>query len=543
MERTSGDLMPVSAFPGPGGIGGFGQAAYRFVDFLHTCKQHYWQILPLTTTSYGDSPYQSFSARAGNPERIGYHRMTQYLFARQWSALKGYANARGVLIIGDMPIYVSRDSVEMWSEPELFKTAPDGSPASVAGTPPDNFSATGQYWGNPIYDWGAMAADGYSWWKGRMRAALTMYDLVRLDHFRGFEAYWEVPFGSPDPSYGSWTQGPGMAFFDELKRDLGELPLIAEDLGFLTPGAIAMRDGTGFPGLVVGDDPVEELERGGLVVGGSLGVDAPVVLAAGAHALLVLALDADVERDHADLVVAERRDVLVGPGAVLVEDGLAVEELVDGVVAGLRGDLRGVAGGVGEVEVEDLLVLRQVGALDGVGVVLVLVLELVVDRHVGKVGGVAPVGAGVHAGGGEGALDAELGLAGLDVVGDLLERVEVLDVVGGVTGLGQQVLVVDDAVVLLDVVDGVDLAVALELERVVGELAEDLRAGEIEAVVLPVGKAGRAVDLEEGRDGGLGDLGLELLLVGVGGGGPASASRSSDSRRSRGGSSCRCTRT
>ncbi|WP_444328052.1 4-alpha-glucanotransferase [Paratractidigestivibacter sp.] len=361
MERTSGVLMPVSALPGPGGIGGFGQAAYRFVDFLHTCKQHYWQILPLTTTSYGDSPYQSFSARAGNPnlidlaslvsdglltsaeldradfggdparvdygrifgarraildtaarrfaaappddydkflsanadwldpycefmaakeefglrpywewapearrpgaatkaiasahpERIGYHRMTQYLFARQWSALKEYANARGVLIIGDMPIYVSRDSVEMWSEPELFKTAPDGSPASVAGTPPDNFSATGQYWGNPIYDWGAMAADGYSWWKGRMRAALTMYDLVRLDHFRGFEAYWEVPFGSPDSSYGSWTQGPGMAFFDELKRDLGELPLIAEDLGFLTPGVIAMRDGTGFPGMKI----------------------------------------------------------------------------------------------------------------------------------------------------------------------------------------------------------------------------------------------------------------------------------------------------
>ena len=168
---------------------------------------------------------------SAHPERIGYHRMTQYLFARQWSALKEYANARGVFIIGDMPIYVSRDSVEMWSEPELFKTAPDGSPASVAGTPPDNFSATGQYWGNPIYDWGAMATDGYSWWKGRMPAALTMYDLVRLDHFRGFEAYWEVPFGSPDCSYGSWTQGPGMAFFDELKRDLGELPLIAEDLG------------------------------------------------------------------------------------------------------------------------------------------------------------------------------------------------------------------------------------------------------------------------------------------------------------------------
>ncbi|WP_321970880.1 4-alpha-glucanotransferase [Paratractidigestivibacter sp.] len=361
MGRTSGVLLPVSALPGPGGIGGFGESAYRFVDFLNTCKQRYWQILPLTTTSYGDSPYQSFSARAGNPnlidiaelmsdgyltpsdldgidlgndpscidygrifisrrhildiaatrfaknppadyaefleknaswldpycefmttkeeyglkafwewpeearrpgaasraiaadhpERMTYHHMTQYFFARQWARLKAYANKHDILIIGDMPIYVSRDSVEMWANPELFKVGDDGTPLSVAGTPPDNFSATGQYWGNPIYNWDAMAADGYSWWEGRMRDALAMYDVVRLDHFRGFEAYWEVPFGSPDSSYGSWTKGPGLAFFQKLKEDLGDLPLIAEDLGFLTPEVIAMRDGSGFPGMKI----------------------------------------------------------------------------------------------------------------------------------------------------------------------------------------------------------------------------------------------------------------------------------------------------
>ena len=311
MERASGVLMPVSSLPGPYGIGGFGWNAYDFVDFLASCKQHYWQILPLTTTSYGDSPYQSFSARAGNPNFIDfaelieagyleqrdidgvylgsdpsnvdygaifdgrrqildraaerfaadkpadfddfiqanedwlipycefmtvkeecglkafwewpaelrtrgeasakvcadhpahmlYHQMTQYFFDRQWSRLKAYANERDILIIGDLPIYVSRDSVEMWATPELFKIDAAGNPVSVAGTPPDQFSATGQYWGNPIYDWDAMESDGFSWWEGRIRAALDMYDVIRLDHFRGFEAYWEVPFSSPAVSY------------------------------------------------------------------------------------------------------------------------------------------------------------------------------------------------------------------------------------------------------------------------------------------------------------------------------------------------------
>lgn len=361
MERASGVLMPVSSLPGPYGIGGFGWNAYDFVDFLASCKQHYWQILPLTTTSYGDSPYQSFSARAGNPNfidfaelieagyleqrdidgvylgsdpgnvdygaifggrrqildraaerfaadkpadfdgfiqanedwlipycefmtvkeecglkafwewpaelrtrgeasakvcadhpaRMLYHQMTQYFFDRQWSRLKAYANERDILIIGDLPIYVSRDSVEMWATPELFKIDAAGNPVSVAGTPPDQFSATGQYWGNPIYDWDAMEADGFSWWEGRIRAALDMYDVIRLDHFRGFEAYWEVPFSSPDSSYGSWTQGPGLKLFKTLEEKLGTLPIIAEDLGFLTPGVIDMRDNSGFPGMKI----------------------------------------------------------------------------------------------------------------------------------------------------------------------------------------------------------------------------------------------------------------------------------------------------
>lgn len=188
---------------------------------------------------------------AAHPERMLYHQMTQYFFDRQWSRLKAYANERDILIIGDLPIYVSRDSVEMWATPELFKIDAAGNPVSVAGTPPDQFSATGQYWGNPIYDWDAMEADGFSWWEGRIRAALDMYNIIRLDHFRGFEAFWEVPFSSPDSSYGSWTQGPGLKLFKVLEEKLGTLPIIAEDLGFLTPGVIDMRDTTGFPGMKI----------------------------------------------------------------------------------------------------------------------------------------------------------------------------------------------------------------------------------------------------------------------------------------------------
>lgn len=361
MERASGVLLPVFSLPGPGGIGGFGRAARGFVDFLARSRQRYWQLLPLTTTSYGDSPYQSFSAHAGNPnfidveglvergwleagdlegldcggdpcridyaaifrgrrtllecallrflatppadldafvhasepwlapycqfmvckeefglgpfwewpgefrspgpevdalcgnrrERYLYHQMTQYLFFDQWSRLKGYANGRGVRIIGDIPIYVSRDSVEMWSTPSLFVTDESGAPALVAGTPPDQFSSTGQYWGNPIYDWELMREEGFSWWVGRLRSSLKLYDLLRIDHFRGFESYWGVPFGAASSAEGSWHKGPGMGLFERVRQELGELPIIAEDLGFLTPEVLALRDATGYPGMKI----------------------------------------------------------------------------------------------------------------------------------------------------------------------------------------------------------------------------------------------------------------------------------------------------
>ena len=189
--------------------------------------------------------------RAELREDVELFTYIQFLFFRQWEALKAYIHSLGIRIIGDLPIYVSRDSVEMWATPELFKIDAAGNPVSVAGTPPDQFSATGQYWGNPIYDWDAMESDGFSWWEGRIRAALDMYDVIRLDHFRGFEAYWEVPFSSPDSSYGSWTQGPGLKFFKTLEEKLGTLPIIAEDLGFLTPGVIDMRDNSGFPGMKI----------------------------------------------------------------------------------------------------------------------------------------------------------------------------------------------------------------------------------------------------------------------------------------------------
>ena len=354
--------MPIFSLPSPFGVGTLGRQAREFADFLAQAGQSYWQILPIGPTGYGDSPYQSFSSRAGNPyfidldelekqgllereeyaslpwgddpERVDYQALyrlrlpvlrlacdrllsrrsagfarfcrahgawlddyalfmalkeqyggapwlewpedvrlrrpqalerakrelkgeirfwqgVQYLFFRQWHKFKTYVNEKGISIVGDLPIYVSRDSVEMWATPELFKIDAAGNPVSVAGTPPDQFSATGQYWGNPIYDWDGMESDGFSWWEGRICAALDMYDVIRLDHFRGFEAYWEVPFSSPDSSYGSWTQGPGLKFFKTLEEKLGTLPIIAEDLGFLTPGVIDMRDNSGFPGMKI----------------------------------------------------------------------------------------------------------------------------------------------------------------------------------------------------------------------------------------------------------------------------------------------------
>ncbi|MEW4354759.1 4-alpha-glucanotransferase [Streptococcus pneumoniae] len=363
-KRQSGVLMHISSLPGKYGIGSFGKSAYDFVDFLVRTKQRYWQILPLGTTSYGDSPYQSFSAFAGNThfidfdllmeagllssedvgnrdfgdnphqvdyakvfearrpvlekavqnflakgelsdyeqfvadnhawlevfaeymaikehfdllawtewpdeaarrrdtealekyrtdlaDKLTYHRVTQYFFFKQWLALKAYANERHVEIVGDMPIYVAADSCEVWSQPQFFKTDEVGRPTAVAGCPPDEFSATGQLWGNPIYDWKAMDEDGYSWWIDRLRESFKIYDVVRIDHFRGFESYWEIPADSDVASTGKWVKGPDYALFKAVKEALGDLNIIAEDLGFMTNEVIELREKTGFPGMKV----------------------------------------------------------------------------------------------------------------------------------------------------------------------------------------------------------------------------------------------------------------------------------------------------
>ena len=363
MERASGILMHISSLAGEFGIGSFGKEAFKFVDFLKETKQRYWQILPLTTTSFGDSPYQSFSAFAGNthfidfdllyqdgllkhedyrhinfgdnPEKvdyaliykvrrpilekavnnflkandfadyelfqkeakdwltdfsefmsikeqfnqepwhtwdqasiqrdeermkayrrdladqINYHKITQYFFFKQYKKLKAYANDNGIQIIGDIPIYVAHDSVEMWVNPELFKMKNKVEPSHVAGTPPDDFTDDGQFWGNPIYDWEYMKKEGYSWWIWRLKESFKLYDIVRIDHFRGFESFWEVPFGSATSAAGKWTKGPGSDLFDHIQAELGNLNIIAEDLGFITQEVIDMRDKTGYPGMKI----------------------------------------------------------------------------------------------------------------------------------------------------------------------------------------------------------------------------------------------------------------------------------------------------
>ena len=337
-----------------------GKEAYRFVDFLENAGQSYWQLLPLNPTGYGDSPYQSCSAYAGNHYlidldslveqgllyreeleniswcdrdtkanfgklwenrlpvlRLAYSRFNgseefdrfcrengswlsdfslymalkdkfggqswycwedglkyrdpdsvwnarqelkdatrfysfiQYLFYSQWESLRQYANARGVSIIGDVPICIPLDSVEVWTNPELFQLDESLTPIAVAGCPPDAFSADGQLWGNPLYRWEEMAKDNYDWWVRRLKAAGKLYDVVRLDHFRGFEAYWSIPYGDETARNGHWVKGPDMDFVNALKTRLPKLRFIAEDLGFLTQEVLDLRDNSGFPGMKV----------------------------------------------------------------------------------------------------------------------------------------------------------------------------------------------------------------------------------------------------------------------------------------------------
>ena len=370
--RESGILMPVSSLPGPYGIGCFGAEALKFVDFLAAAGQHIWQLLPLSPTGYGDSPYQSCSAFAGNPyfidldalkadglltaaqlkaepwgtdplsvdygtlytsrykvlraayaawrekyagrfgcahyypddyyaftltneswlndyalymalktangmkswaewpreyrlrdagalaefaagqeEEIGFWKFLQYEFAVQWKKVKDYANEKGIKILGDIPIYVSADSVDAWVGGELFELDAQGDFARVAGCPPDYFSADGQLWGNPLYNWPYHKQTGYAWWVRRVRHALGIYDLLRIDHFRGFDTYWAIPAGSSTARTGKWENGPGMDLFRALEAALGKLPIIAEDLGDLVPSVRKLLADSTFPGMKV----------------------------------------------------------------------------------------------------------------------------------------------------------------------------------------------------------------------------------------------------------------------------------------------------
>jgi 4-alpha-glucanotransferase len=182
---------------------------------------------------------------------VNYHKFLQFLFFEQWLILKQYANELGIKIVGDVPIFVAFDSADVWANPHLFYLEPDGSPSVVAGVPPDYFSATGQRWGNPLYNWQRVAEEGYTWWAARLRMVFTQVDIVRIDHFRGFEAYWEIPADQATAEIGRWVKGPGAAFFEAMRRQLGELPLIAEDLGVITPEVEALRDAFDFPGMKI----------------------------------------------------------------------------------------------------------------------------------------------------------------------------------------------------------------------------------------------------------------------------------------------------
>ena len=358
--RSSGILMHISSLPGPYGIGTMGKRAFEFVDFLESAGQSIWQILPLTPTGYGDSPYQSCSTFAGNhylidreslveegllkkeeleniqwchsdtkadfgllynnrlnvlrlafarfrdnwaldefcreqsswlpdfalfmalKDRFGgkpwyqwdeklkfreldairdaqwdlryeirFFSFVQFLFYKQWNALRAYAHSKSIRIIGDVPIYVPYDSVEVWKDPRLFQLDEKLNPLAVAGCPPDAFSEDGQLWGNPLYRWDEMEKDNFAWWTRRLAAAGELYDTVRMDHFRGLEAYWSIPYGDDTAKNGKWIIGPGMKFINAIKNALPNLHMIAEDLGFLTQEVLDLRDASGYPGMKV----------------------------------------------------------------------------------------------------------------------------------------------------------------------------------------------------------------------------------------------------------------------------------------------------
>ena len=362
MERTAGILLPVTSLPAKYGIGCFSKSAYDFVDWLKAAGQSYWQILPLGPTSYGDSPYQSFSTFAGNPyfislealieegvltekecdgadfgsrpndihyeklyknrypllrkayERskisenpdylrfieennwwlsdyalfmavkdrfegvpwnqwaedirlrwgnamdyyreelyfeIEFQQYMQFKFYEQWNALKAYANENGIRLIGDIPIYVAMDSADTWAHPELFQLDETLTPSAVAGCPPDGFSADGQLWGNPLYRWDYHRNTGYEWWISRLSYCFRLYDVVRIDHFRGFDEYYSIPYGAESAKEGHWEKGPGIDLFRHVEQSLGWHEVIAEDLGYVTDSVRQLVFESGFPGMKV----------------------------------------------------------------------------------------------------------------------------------------------------------------------------------------------------------------------------------------------------------------------------------------------------
>jgi len=186
-----------------------------------------------------------------NQEKINFHKFVQYIFSKQWQSVKEYANNKGISIVGDIPLYVAHDSADVWSNYQVFRFDQHRNPTGVAGVPPDYFSSTGQLWGNPLYDWDYMKKNGFKWWINRIKATIEIYDIVRIDHFRGFEAYWAVPFGDETAVNGTWVQAPGQALFETVKKELGNLPIIAEDLGIITPEVEELRDNFEFPGMKI----------------------------------------------------------------------------------------------------------------------------------------------------------------------------------------------------------------------------------------------------------------------------------------------------
>lgn len=373
MKRSAGILLSVTSLPSNYGIGCFSESAYQFVDWLKAAGQSYWQILPLGPTSYGDSPYQSFSTFAGNPylisleefikdglltkeecetadlgadqektdyeklyqnrypllrkayerssvqddeefqqfcmenswladyalfmavkdrfhgvawnewdedirmktpeavevyrkelsKEIEYYQFLQYHFYRQWKKLKSYANANGIRIIGDIPIYVAFDSADTWANPELFQLDEKNIPYAVAGCPPDGFSPTGQLWGNPLYRWDYHKETGFAWWISRMKHCFELYDVVRIDHFRGFDEYYSIPYGEDTAINGQWNKGPGIELFQAIEQALGKKDVIAEDLGFITDSVREMVKQSGFPNMKVLEFAFDARDSGG----------------------------------------------------------------------------------------------------------------------------------------------------------------------------------------------------------------------------------------------------------------------------------------